>query len=54
LIWDGIAPDSWLRLIAIGGNAFIATGLAMASLVFYQNRSAILFERLHFPQPAGS
>lgn len=54
LIWDSIAPDSWLRLIAIVGNAFIATGLAMASLVYYQNRSSILFERLHFPKPAGN
>lgn len=54
LIWNSIAPDSWLRVIAIAGNAFIATGLAMASLVYYQNRSAILFDRLHFPQPSGS
>jgi hypothetical protein len=42
LIWDLFAPDSWLRLIAIAGHAFIAASLATASLIYYQNRSAIL------------
>jgi hypothetical protein len=54
LIWDSFAVDSWLRVIAIAGHAFIATGLAMASLVYYQNRSAIVFDRAHLPQPLGS
>lgn len=50
LVWDLFAPDSWLRLIAMAGNAFIVAGLASASLVFYQNRSTILTERLNMPQ----
>lgn len=54
LIWSLFTPDSWLRLIAMAGHAFIAASLAMASLVYYQNRSAILFDRLHLPQPLGS
>jgi hypothetical protein len=44
LIWDSFALDSWVRLIAIVGNAFIATSLFMASLLYYQNRSTILLE----------
>ncbi len=54
LIWNSIAPDSLLRLIGMIGNAFIATGLILASLIYYQNRSTILFDRLHLPQPTGS
>jgi len=50
LVWELFAPDSWLRLIAMAGNAFIAAGLASASLIYYQNRSAILTERLNLPQ----
>ena len=42
LIWDLFTPDSWLRLIAMAGHAFIAASLATASLIYYQNRSAIL------------
>jgi hypothetical protein len=53
LIWEGLAADSWLRLVAIVGNAVIATGLIVASLLFYQNRVAILFESHHWPLPAG-
>jgi hypothetical protein len=53
LIWEGLAADSWLRLIAIAGNAIIGTGLIVASLLFYQNRVAILFESHHWPLPAG-
>jgi hypothetical protein len=49
MIWQQIAPDSWLRLIAMAGNAFIATSLASASLIYYQNRSTILAERLNLP-----
>ena len=54
LIWEGLAPDSWLRLIAIAGNAIIGAGLIVASLLFYQNRVAILFESHHWPLPARS
>ena len=50
VIWEAFAPDSWLRLIAMAGNAFVAVGLASASLIYYQNRSTILAERLHLPQ----
>ena len=53
LIWEGLAADSWLRLIAIAGNAVIGTGLIIASLLFYQNRVTILFESHHWPLPAG-
>jgi hypothetical protein len=51
LIWDGLAADSWLRLIAIAGNALIATGLIVATLLFYQNRVLILYESHHWPLP---
>jgi hypothetical protein len=53
LIWEGLAADSWLRLIAIAGNAIIGTGLIVASLLFYQNRLSIMFESHHWPLPAG-
>jgi hypothetical protein len=53
LIWEELAADSWLRLIAMAGNAIIGTGLIVASLVFYQNRALILFESHHWPLPAG-
>lgn len=54
LIWELIAADSWLRLIAMPGNAFVGTGLLVASLHYYQDRTAILFERLNWPQPLGN
>ena len=53
LIWEGLAAESWLRLIAMAGNAIIGTGLIVASLLFYQNRIVILFESHHWPLPAG-
>lgn len=53
LIWEGVAADSWLRLITMVGNAIIGTGLVVASLLFYQNRITILFESHHWPLPAG-
>jgi hypothetical protein len=53
LIWEGLAADSWLRLIAIAGSAIVGTGLIVASLLFYQNRVVILFESHHWPLPAG-
>ncbi len=54
LIWEALAADSWLRLIAIAGNAMIGTGLIVASLLFYQNRVTILFESRRWPLPAES
>ena len=54
LIWDSFAIDSWLRLAAIIGNAFVVTSLLIASLVYYQNRSTILLEFFQAAQPAGS
>jgi hypothetical protein len=54
LIWDSFAIDSWARLIAMIGNAFIVTGLMMASLVFYQNRSGLLLDRLQAEQPIAA
>lgn len=53
LIWEGLAVDSWLRLIGIAGNAIVGTGLIVASLLFYKNRVVIMFERHHWPMPAG-
>jgi hypothetical protein len=53
LIWEALAADSWLRLIAIAGNAIVGTGLIVASLLFYENRVVILFESHHWPLPAG-
>ncbi len=53
LIWESVAADSWLRLIAMAGNAIVGTGLIVASLLFYQNRLTILFESHHWPLPAG-
>jgi hypothetical protein len=53
LIWEWLAADSWLRLIAMAGNALIGTGLIVASLLFYRNRVVILFESHHWPLPAG-
>jgi hypothetical protein len=54
LIWEWVGADSWLRLIAMAGNALIGTGLIVASLLFYKNRVAILFESHRWPLPAGS
>jgi hypothetical protein len=54
LIWEWVAADSWLRLIAMAGNALVGTGLIVASLLFYQNRVTILFESHRWPLPAES
>jgi hypothetical protein len=51
LIWDSIPANSWLRLIGILGHAATSTGVFLASLLFYQNRALILFERFHWPLP---
>jgi len=53
LIWEWLAADSWLRLIAIAGNALIGTALIVATLLFYRNRVVVLFESHHWPLPAG-
>jgi hypothetical protein len=37
-IWDQADPGSWLALAAIGGHAFITTGLVTATFVFYKDR----------------
>jgi hypothetical protein len=50
VVWEQFASDSWLRLIAMAGNAFITASLASASLIYYQNRSTLLAERLNLPQ----
>lgn len=51
LIWEGVPFNSILRLIAVIGNAVIGTGLILASLLYYQNRSVLLHERFHWPLP---
>lgn len=38
-LWNIPAADNWLLLASIGGHAYIATGLATATFVFYQDRS---------------
>ena len=38
VIWRMADPGSWLALIAIVGNAFVSTGLAAASFVFFKDR----------------
>lgn len=41
LIWNLASIDSWLWLAAIAGNAFVVTGLSMATMVFYMDRVPI-------------
>jgi hypothetical protein len=43
-IWHMPPPDSWLRLTAIAGNAFINTGLTAATFVYYRERTSSLSE----------
>jgi hypothetical protein len=52
LIWGALAADSWLRLVAMVGNAIIGAGLIVASLLFYRNRVSVLFESHHWPLPS--
>lgn len=52
LIWGALAVDSWLRLIAMIGNAIIGTSLIIASLFYYRNRVSVLFESHHWPLPS--
>jgi hypothetical protein len=51
VIWGALAADSWLRLVAMIGNAVIGAGLIVASLLFYRNRVSVLFESHHWPLP---
>ncbi len=51
LIWDNFPIDSWLWLVAIAGHALVATGLFLASFVYYQNRSSILLDIMKAAQP---
>lgn len=51
LIWTNFAIDSWARLIAMLGNAFIVAGLMMSSLIYYQNRSSIVLDFLQSVKP---
>jgi hypothetical protein len=52
VIWGALAPDSWLRLVAMVGNAIIGASLIVASLLFYRNRVSVLFESHHWPLPS--
>jgi hypothetical protein len=54
VIWGELPADSWLRLVAMVGNAIIGTGLLLASLLFYRNRVSVLFEAHHWPLPSES
>lgn len=38
VVWRLADPGSWITLAAIGGNAFISTGLAAATFVFFKDR----------------
>jgi len=40
VIWDNLSVNAPLTALSIAGNAFIGTGLAAASLVFYRDRLA--------------
>jgi len=51
LIWDSLPFDSVLRVAAMVGNAIIGAGLLVAMLLYFQNRSAIMFAKFHWPVP---
>ena len=38
LVWNLVAPDSWVTLAALGGNALVTTALVAAAFAFYQDR----------------
>jgi len=38
VIWSLAGRDSWLTLAAMGGNAFISTGLLTATVIYYKDR----------------
>ena len=41
LVWSLAPADSWLWLVSIFGNAFVVTGVSMATMVFYMDRVPI-------------
>jgi hypothetical protein len=52
-LWDVPPDDSWMKLIGIGGHAFITTALLAASFVYYRDMNVWLqtvFERLQQKQ----
>ncbi len=40
-IWHMAPSHSWLRLVSIAGNAFVNTGLATATFIFYRERAGV-------------
>jgi hypothetical protein len=40
-VWSMPPSDSWMRLVAIVGNAFVNTGLMAATFVFYRERASL-------------
>jgi hypothetical protein len=38
ILWQQLSHGSWLTLIGIVGNAYVGTGLVVASLLFYRDR----------------
>jgi hypothetical protein len=52
-LWDVPPDDSWMKLVGIGGHAFITTALLAASFVYYRDMNVWLqtvFERLQQKQ----
>ncbi|MBN2119164.1 MAG: hypothetical protein JW730_21520 [Anaerolineales bacterium] len=52
-LWNVPPDDSWMRLVGIGGHAFITTALLAASFVYYRDMNVWLqtvFERLQQKQ----
>ena len=45
LAWDALAQNTPGTVVGIIGNAYIATGLAAASMIYYRDRFAVLAER---------
>ena len=46
LVWQLLLVNPWGTLVAIIGNAFVGTGLAAATLVFYRDRYAVWLQML--------
>jgi hypothetical protein len=52
-LWSVPPDDSWMKLVGIGGHAFIATALLAASFVYYRDMNVWLqtvFEQLQQKQ----
>jgi hypothetical protein len=49
-VWMLPSADSWSLLVGIVGNSCIATGLAAATFVFYQERIGLLTKMLRVPK----